>query len=88
MTLIEEQIKLGLYNNIHHIDPVDNDLQYINSCWYVDNNILQINIDAYHKTNNWIQDSRQSVEFKIEIKSIDQINKIVSKFEDFIKELE
>ncbi len=82
--MIEKQIKLGLYNKIHDIDPVDNDLQYINSCWYVDNNILEINIDAYHRTNNY----SQSVEFKIKVKSIEQINRIVSKFEDFIKELD
>ena len=84
--MIEEQIKLGLYNKIHHIDAVDTDLQYINSCWYVDNNTLEIkiNIDAYHRTNNY----SQSVEFKIKVKSIEQINRIVSKFEDFMKELD
>ena len=83
MTMIEEQIKLGLYDRIHDLNAVDNDLQYINSCWYVDNNILEINITAYHRTNNF----NSSVTFKIKIKSIEQINKIVSKFEDFIKEL-
>jgi hypothetical protein len=86
--MIEEQIKLGLYNKIHHIDAVDTDFQYINSCWYVDNNILEINIDAYHNAYDRTNKYSQSVEFKIKVKSIEQINRIVSKFEDFMKELD
>lgn len=83
MTMIEEQIKLGLYDKYHDLDAIDSIFQYINSNWYVDNNILIINIEAHHRD----YDFRQGVQFKIEVKSIEQINKIVSKFEDFIKEM-
>jgi hypothetical protein len=83
MRLIEEQIKLGLYDKYHDLDVISSDLQYINSSWYVDNNILIINIEA-HNTDDFF---RQGFKFKIKVKSIEQVNKIISKFEDFIKEL-
>ena len=82
MKLLEEQIKLGLYDKYHDLD-IQNNYQNIDCNWCVYNNILEIGVDIYHKKNDYTQ----SILFKIEIKSIDQINKIVSKFEDFIKEL-
>jgi hypothetical protein len=83
MRLTEEQIKLGLYDKYHDLDAIDSTFQYINSNWYVDNNILIINIESYN-TDDFF---RQGFKFKIEVKSIEQINMIVSKFEDFIKEI-
>jgi type IV secretory pathway component VirB8 len=83
MTMIEEQIKLGLYDKYHDLDVINNNNQSINCCWFAEDNILKIGIDAYNKKNNY----SQSIRFQVEIKSIEQINKIVSKFEDFIKEL-
>lgn len=81
--MLEEQIKLGLYDKYHDLDAIDNNNQSINCCWFAEDNILKIGIDAYNKKNNY----SQSIRFQVEIKSIEQINKIVSKFEDFIKEL-
>jgi hypothetical protein len=66
------------------LDVVSSDSQYINSNWYVDNNNnLIINIEAYN-TDDFF---RHGFKFKIKVKSIEQINMIVSKFEDFIKEI-
>jgi hypothetical protein len=82
MKLIEEQIKLGLYNKYHDLD-IQNNYQNIDCNWGVYNNILEIGVDIYDRKNNY----RQSILFKIKVKSIEQINRIVSKFEDFMKEL-
>jgi hypothetical protein len=81
--MLEQQIKLGLYDKYHDLDVINNSEQNIQSCWYVHNEILEIGIDAYSDKNKY----RQSINFKLKIKSIEQINRIVSKFEDFIKEL-
>jgi predicted 3-demethylubiquinone-9 3-methyltransferase (glyoxalase superfamily) len=82
MKLLEKQIKLGLYE-YHNLDSIDNNNQSIGFCWFVEDNILKIVIDAYNKKNN----HNQSITLHVETQSIEEINKIVSKFEDFAKEL-
>jgi hypothetical protein len=47
--MIEKQIKLALYDKYHDLDVIDNNNQSINCCWFAEDNILKIGIDAYNK---------------------------------------